>query len=345
MALIKCPDCGKMFSEYAEHCPVCGCPVEYAKAEKEDFASSPYEEAESNCVKPQEPTDSSVTTSKQKKRSVIFAAIAIIILLVIVVGIVTNKGTKDEGGGNNVSTTEQITASSALKTELIADSLGMNPSDKDSHIRVLISVDYPVKGIQIDSVRKYIIQSLKRGFNYNDLLNIKEGKELVKKAVSRYASEIQARIDELGMEESDWNDLCPYFETIIEISKTEETETYISYCTEYVAYEGGAHGLEIVDYVNIAKDDGRIIDMVVDTTRISEMQSMLRNATIQYLGSSEGLWIEDNTFPVFNTVLCNEGVLFYYDRGIICANALKLVISLEQIKPYLTTDALKLINE
>ena len=33
MALIKCPDCGKMFSEYAECCPECGCPTEDAKAE------------------------------------------------------------------------------------------------------------------------------------------------------------------------------------------------------------------------------------------------------------------------------------------------------------------------
>lgn len=33
MALIKCPDCGKMFSEYAECCPECGCPTEDAKAD------------------------------------------------------------------------------------------------------------------------------------------------------------------------------------------------------------------------------------------------------------------------------------------------------------------------
>lgn len=33
MALIKCPDCGKMFSEFAGCCPQCGCPVEAAKAE------------------------------------------------------------------------------------------------------------------------------------------------------------------------------------------------------------------------------------------------------------------------------------------------------------------------
>lgn len=28
MALIKCPECGREFSEFAEHCPDCGCPVD-----------------------------------------------------------------------------------------------------------------------------------------------------------------------------------------------------------------------------------------------------------------------------------------------------------------------------
>ena len=31
MALIKCPDCGKMFSEFAKYCPKCSCPIEDAK--------------------------------------------------------------------------------------------------------------------------------------------------------------------------------------------------------------------------------------------------------------------------------------------------------------------------
>ena len=31
MALIKCPECGKMFSEFAISCPECGCPIEIIK--------------------------------------------------------------------------------------------------------------------------------------------------------------------------------------------------------------------------------------------------------------------------------------------------------------------------
>ena len=36
MPLIKCPECGKMISEYANACPNCGCP-------KEHFHKSEYE--------------------------------------------------------------------------------------------------------------------------------------------------------------------------------------------------------------------------------------------------------------------------------------------------------------
>ena len=28
MALIKCPECGRQVSEYAENCPNCGCPMD-----------------------------------------------------------------------------------------------------------------------------------------------------------------------------------------------------------------------------------------------------------------------------------------------------------------------------
>jgi hypothetical protein len=51
MALLECPECGKMFSEYAEHCPECGCPTKDAIAANVVNASlipQPTEEVGSN---------------------------------------------------------------------------------------------------------------------------------------------------------------------------------------------------------------------------------------------------------------------------------------------------------
>lgn len=36
MALLKCPDCGKMVSERVTSCPDCGCPREYFESEKKE---------------------------------------------------------------------------------------------------------------------------------------------------------------------------------------------------------------------------------------------------------------------------------------------------------------------
>ena len=73
MALIKCPDCGKMFSEYAEHCPECGCPTEDAKA------------AHESCV-------SSCARSEEKKvffrKYRVYCIIAIAVLMALVIGFI-----------------------------------------------------------------------------------------------------------------------------------------------------------------------------------------------------------------------------------------------------------------
>ena len=37
MALVKCPDCGKMVSERVKSCPFCGCPAEFFDYEHENF--------------------------------------------------------------------------------------------------------------------------------------------------------------------------------------------------------------------------------------------------------------------------------------------------------------------
>lgn len=56
MALIKCPDCGKMLSEFAECCPQCGCPIEDVKAESQ-IAKIPQE----SCMKEPSPMNDEET--------------------------------------------------------------------------------------------------------------------------------------------------------------------------------------------------------------------------------------------------------------------------------------------
>lgn len=46
MALIKCPECGKAFSDKAPACPECGCPVDYAVKEAEQKAVEQQKKAE-----------------------------------------------------------------------------------------------------------------------------------------------------------------------------------------------------------------------------------------------------------------------------------------------------------
>ena len=74
MALIKCPDCGKMFSEYADCCPECGCPTAKAKEvlppEKESRTVT------TNKVVPQK------TTSKKR----VWGLLTIVAILLIGIG-------------------------------------------------------------------------------------------------------------------------------------------------------------------------------------------------------------------------------------------------------------------
>ncbi len=36
MALVKCPECNKEFSEHADCCPNCGCPMSVIKKQQEE---------------------------------------------------------------------------------------------------------------------------------------------------------------------------------------------------------------------------------------------------------------------------------------------------------------------
>lgn len=48
MALIKCTECGKEFSDRASACPNCGCPIRDVRQVGQVYTNSNYEDADSN---------------------------------------------------------------------------------------------------------------------------------------------------------------------------------------------------------------------------------------------------------------------------------------------------------
>ena len=87
MALIKCPDCGKEFSEYAECCPECGCPVDAAK--ESNVEKKPQEETANEVSTPQSTIFNEPQQIQQPQRKKPLGLIvAIVILSLVVVGLV-----------------------------------------------------------------------------------------------------------------------------------------------------------------------------------------------------------------------------------------------------------------
>ena len=92
MALIKCPDCGKEFSEYAECCPECGCPVDAAK--ENNVVAKPQEETiQSICEvssPPQQPIEYNQVErpaeQKPRKNRVLYVILGIVLLCAIGIG-------------------------------------------------------------------------------------------------------------------------------------------------------------------------------------------------------------------------------------------------------------------
>ena len=54
MALLKCPDCGKMVSPRVENCPFCGCPSKFFAQEGENISENSKEEERIDKEKPEE---------------------------------------------------------------------------------------------------------------------------------------------------------------------------------------------------------------------------------------------------------------------------------------------------
>lgn len=154
----------------------------------------------------------------------------------------------------------------------------------------------------------------------------------------------------------------------IRLNKEAETDSYVTYhCFSYV-YLAGAHGSTFERSFNIVKATGKKLSQVVDTTKVKDLQPILRKGVLSYLNQQSGnesqteneeqitdaqlndyLFIENGIIPLPSSspYLAKDGVHFIYQQYEIGPYVMGLVsftVPLEKIKPYLTGEALKLLK-
>ncbi len=145
----------------------------------------------------------------------------------------------------------------------------------------------------------------------------------------------------------------------IKITKEAETSRYLTYCTTTYNETGGPHGSSTIMHYNISKVTNKVIEQVVDTTRIKELQPLLRKYLLKYFKEggdlsvtdqnlNESIFLKDGIIPLPVTppILDSDGVLFIYQQEEIGPYSMGMpnfIIPHSEIKPYLTHEAKKLL--
>ncbi len=171
----------------------------------------------------------------------------------------------------------------------------------------------------------------------------------------RYFASLQKGMVEEGVEPG-W---MPHFLSEVKVKKHEETSAYVTYGVSHNTYLGGAHGSYLYTETTLSKRSCRPLAQTVDTTKVMQMQDLLRKGVISYLkeGGVENVETdyksylflpEDGHFPLpaFTPALTKEGVTFVYQQYEIASYAVGLVsftVPYADIMPYLCDEAKALV--
>ncbi|MCR5270370.1 MAG: RsiV family protein [Prevotella sp.] len=148
--------------------------------------------------------------------------------------------------------------------------------------------------------------------------------------------------------------------------KTADTLNYVVFLSQDYTYTGGAHGGMGGDgYITFDKTDGHVVRQFVDTTRVVAMQPLLIEGLKQYYNeAAEQAMTTDELFerlqlpfdgpqrqiplPMWQPCPTSEGLLFCYGQYEIACYAdgmPSFVVPYNKIKPFLTDDALRLLDD
>lgn len=242
---------------------------------------------------------------------------------------------------------------------------------KSANLECKITADYPSLDDSLShSVAMYIYKEL--GRQYLPVINSEDGTEKYPlysetladgNAVVKYYADgtfeyIKQQAKELakaGMKD------IPALTYELSVSKVADNDRYISYRTSSYAFLGGAHGFSVDYTVNIAKQLGKVLTQAVDTMQANAIQPILRKGILTYLQEQgdttvtektlgEYLFIKNESIPlpVHTPHLAEDGVHFEYQQYEIAPYAMGMiafVVPYNEIKPFLTKDALELIKK
>lgn len=265
----------------------------------------------------------------------------------------------------NASVEAKADTVSVLSTDSIVFS-----QTADSTLECKIVVDYPIGNDSLSmEVRNYIAREL--WSRYLPLVNdgaeakkypmysgkLDNGKAIVDyygKGIMAYLKEQSDEMRGEGIGE------LPGMSSDVSIRKTDDNSRYITYESTQYAYLGGAHGSTFVYSSNISKATGKVLEQSVDTLKLEAMQPMLRKGVLSYMHEGgeksvneknlgDYLFIENGIIPLPSTTpyLAKDGVHFVYQQYEIGPYAMGLIsftVPYSEIKPYLTKEALKLVE-
>ena len=282
-------------------------------------------------------------------------------------------GCKTSAPKNNSDSVLNDTVVAEVQPGFSVDSIGYHMK-RDSTMECTIGVDFPQGNDSLALVVKnFIAKELSAVYMPADLYSVDEsykskypqykgsvtdGKQMLDfygKGTMRY---IEEELEDLRKYRD--NDL-PLLNQKVRIKMEENNAAFVTYSITDERYLGGAHGSYDFYYVNINKQTLKPMYQTVDTTRVKDMQPLLRKGVLQYLkecGEEDvtEATLKDNLFlpesgliplPVHTPWLQNDSLNFVYQQYEIASYAMGPIqfnIAYKDIMPYLTKETKALIE-
>jgi len=238
----------------------------------------------------------------------------------------------------------------------------------DDHATVSFEFDYPLgNSVVADSIRAFILRIDSSTGNDEDISYtgpVKNGAEFIKyfgkKVFESLSEQHAADLEDVNKDREEGEDPIYFgaYSQAKEYKLEYDAPHYVTYVVDGDDYLGGAHGLPYCYGATFSKADGHMLGNPVKDTDSPAFHKLLIEGVASYFSEDgvtednlhEWLLVEpDNlTGPANEPFLVKNGVRFIYSAYEIAPFAAGLpefTIPYDKIKPFLTTEAKRLIED